>query len=85
MEINNAARDLASGTPITINSPAYTGTHGILKGKIDEFQVKEINFCVDTFGENNNERRNVRIVANARNSSGVQVIDQDTDDNKCVE
>ncbi len=85
LEINNAARDLASGTPITINSPAYTGTHGILKGKIDEFQVKEINFCVDTFGENNNERRNVRIVANARNSSGVQVIDQDTDDNKCVE
>ena len=74
----------------------------LLTAKLNEedgFRVEDVDFCVDTEGiENANkptntprERRNIRLVANARNASGVEIIDlndyDDTDDglrNKCM-
>lgn len=51
----------------------------------EKFGVAEVNFCVDPYGveQRSDNRRNVRLVANARNSSGVEVIDLDSDKNEC--
>ena len=54
----------------------------MLKDKIDSFSAKEIDLCINIFGDGG-RRRDVRIVENARNAGGVILMDADGDDNKC--
>jgi hypothetical protein len=67
------------------NCSSYNAAFGILKKELDQdkFKAETIDFCVDAFGNNASDRRNIRIIENARNASGVQVIDLDSTDNKC--
>lgn len=47
----------------------------------------DINFCVNPYGPGEAgsiQRRNIRILNNARNASSVEMIDMDGSDNKCV-
>ena len=51
----------------------------------DAFKPREIDFCLNPFGygvETDN-RRDIRIAENARNGSGVQIIDLDSEENRC--
>ncbi len=45
----------------------------------------DIDFCINPYGsgERYNNRYDVRIVKGANNASGVEVVDRDTDQNKC--
>ncbi len=63
----------------------YSGTRTLLTSKLDFFSVGQIDLCVNPYGmgEMGTFRRNIRIVKNARNSSGVEIIDQDASDNYC--
>lgn len=50
------------------------------------FKPQEVDFCVNPYGvgvTNLGQRRNVRILRNSRNASGVLLIDLDSEDNKC--
>lgn len=56
----------------------------LLSETLDDFEAKEVDFCVNMDGGSmNNWRRDVRILSNARNASGVEIIDLDSDDNRC--
>ena len=52
-------------------------------GPDSRFRIEQIDFCINPNGEGKSNRRNVRIVKGARNASGVEVIDADSDQNKC--
>ena len=55
-----------------------------LLSNLDNFQPEEVDFCVNPNGANySSVRRDVRLIANARNASGVEIIEQDGEDNKC--
>ena len=48
------------------------------KDSLDRFSIKDVDFCVNPDpGRMNTARRDVRIVAGARNASGVEIIAQD--------
>lgn len=64
----------------------------IRKGeKIPDFVLNEsawkmqpIDFCVNPFGEaESSTRRDIRIIKNAQNASGIEIISQDGADNQC--
>lgn len=47
----------------------------------------EVDFCINPYGPGeigSIQRRNVRILSNARNASSVEMTDMDGDDNRCV-
>ena len=50
--------------------------------KTNQFVSADIDFCVDP-EENFNKRQNVRIVANAHNATGIEIIPMDDEDNRC--
>ena len=51
------------------------------EGVLNTFRTKEIDFCINPSGAEivNNVRRDVRLVKNARNASGIELIDLDLD------
>ena len=53
-----------------------------------KFQVQEVNFCLNPYGlgQTGGLRRDIRLVRNARNTSGVEVVDlvNDSSKNKCA-
>lgn len=57
----------------------------LLLNKLDSFSTRQVDFCVNPTGYKlkSNTRRDVRVIAGARNISGVELIAQDSDDNKC--
>ena len=63
----------------------YDGTRDLVTSKLEYFAVGEINFCVNPYGkaQTGSFRRDIRIVKNARNSSGVEIVDQDSSENHC--
>ena len=61
----------------------YNNAMGMLTTEMDSFSAKEVNLCINVFGDNAERRRNVRIVENARNAAGVILVDADSSDNKC--
>ena len=63
----------------------YSATRTLLTSKLDFFAVNQVDFCLNPYGmgEMGTFRRNIRIVKNARNASGVEIIDQDASDNYC--
>lgn len=49
-----------------------------------DFHAGQIDFCINPNGNQpSDSRRNIRIISNARNASGVEVIDMNSDENKC--
>ena len=55
---------------------------------VNAFKTQTTDFCLNPNGYNNKStlRRDIRIVDNARNASGVEIIDlsSDSDINKCA-
>lgn len=50
----------------------------------DAFQMKKVDFCVNPEpGQTGNIRKDVRIIENARNSSGIVLVPDDGGDNEC--
>lgn len=46
----------------------------ILKNMLDKFEVKEANFCINLDETTSNMRRDVQIIRNASNASGINII-----------
>lgn len=68
--------------PISIAIDGFSGSTK-LADILGSMVADEINFCVNPTGEDGQFRRNVRIMKNARNSSGVVLVPMDSSDNKC--
>lgn len=68
------------------NSKNFSPATKILKDNLSSFAAAEVNFCVNPNGPNftADVRRNVRIISGARNASGVDLINQDDANNKCL-
>ena len=71
------------------NSKNFATVRNMLKDKLkvaNGFKTDEVNFCVNPngIGVTADVRRNIRLLANARNASGVELINQDDTDNKCL-
>lgn len=57
-----------------------------LKDSLKDFGFREADFCVRPDGGSvleNMRSRDVRLVKNARNASGIELIDLDSEDNRC--
>ena len=50
---------------------------------VPQFGSKEIDFCVSSYSTNL-PRQNIRLIANARNASGVEKVEADSEDNRCL-
>lgn len=64
----------------------YEEAINMLTNVLSTFKTQELDFCVDPNGTevvSNNNRRDIRLVNNARNASGVEIIDLDSNENKC--
>lgn len=68
--------DTASAAPVRA---AMT----LLEDNLSGFKIADIDFCVNPMDSNQNNRQDVRISANSRNASGVEVIALDGDTNIC--
>ncbi len=87
IEVNKVLKSFSNGT---INT---SDIRGLLMSVLadtgeDGFKAKDVDFCVNPygFGETGDLRRNIRIVKNAHNASGVEIINlDDATDNKCRE
>lgn len=56
----------------------------ILQANLSSFQIMDVDFCINPEGDNpSDDRRDIRITAGARNASGVEVINLDSDENRC--
>ena len=85
---------LVSSEVISVNSIVaeanstknFSTVPGILKDKLSSFSMQEVDFCVNPNGPGSkaNVRRDVRIVYGARNASGIDLINQDDANNKCL-
>ena len=51
----------------------------------NSFKIEEIDLCLNPYGfnETGTMRRDVRLIKNARNASGVEIINTNTGDDKC--
>lgn len=63
----------------------FVAVRKMLKDVLNSFGTKEVDFCVNPNGINMKAdvRRNVRLLDNARNASGVELVNQDDLNNKC--
>ena len=68
-----------------INSASWVDYETLLTSELDDFKNEVVDFCVNPEGADkaSDLRRNIRIVKDARNSSGVEIIDLDSSENKC--
>lgn len=74
---------LKSDEVINVNQLYSNKTSDILNGKLDDsFGLGQVDFCVNPNETTSGMRADVRIVNNARNSSGVEIIADDN--NPCV-
>lgn len=64
----------------------FMAARKMLKDNLGSFSTREVDFCVNPEGVNKaaNIRRDVRLRSNARNASGVELINQDDSANKCL-
>ena len=87
IEVNLNLASAAKGD-ITYDSLQGLITDHLNSGvEANDFKFAPVNFCVNPEGVNasvNVPKQNIRIVSNARNASGVELIDLDGDDNACV-
>lgn len=64
----------------------FGGAETLLSSRLDSFTADDdIDFCLNPYGmgQSGSFIRDIRISKNARNSSGVVIIDQDGSDNRC--
>ena len=71
------------------SSKNFTNVRNMLKNKlkvVNGFKAGQIDFCVNPNGVGTaaDVRRNIRLLSNARNASGVELVNQDDADNKCL-
>ncbi len=93
IQVNEIVQEFNSGTrPTVLFNGEYVDKYEILLREYlsdtagaDRFTNKEINFCINQYGDTvgTTYRWNVRITDNARNGSGVEIIDLDSEENKC--
>lgn len=77
IEVNEALRASGEGSGVPDLLGAFLGGTG--------FSVRQVDFCVNPDADvSNGSRRDVRILANARNASGVELIGADSDENECM-
>lgn len=64
----------------------YINIKTLLTSELSSFRVAEVNFCINPegAGETSTNRRNIRIISNARNASGVEIINLDDAESKCA-
>lgn len=69
-----------------INATNWSDYATLLTSKLSSFRNETVDFCVNPEGADraSDLRRNIRIVKDARNSSGVETIDLDSSENKCL-
>ena len=69
-------------------SNLLTSVLGLDFGQENAFRVQEVDFCLNPYGSGRTGtlRRDIRLVKNARNASGVEIIDlvNDPSKNKCA-
>lgn len=65
---------------------SFADAEKMLKDNLSSFGTREVNFCVNPSGAGVKAdiRRNVRLLSNARNASGIELINQDDSNNKCL-
>ena len=74
MEVNHM---LKTGAPISLSLVNNAGVS-------NNWVQQEIDFCINPFGDaESSTRRDVRIIKNAQNASGVEIMSQDGAENKC--
>ena len=67
---------------VEVNEKKSVGNSGVLNGYWNDFSPDKIDFCINPEGENKYDNRaDVRINANARNSSAIEIIYEG--DNPC--
>ena len=76
---------LKNANAVLNSGGTYDSYKTTLTSVMDSFTTKDLDFCVnpDSGNVNSDRRRNIRIVKNARNSSGVELVDLDGADNRC--
>jgi len=89
IQVNEQIRDINNGPPGATNNEKYKN---ILIKYLDSntpnnFRPATVDFCINPYGiEVDSEiRRDIRLVENARNASGVEIIDLDGINNVCRE
>lgn len=75
---------VTNGSVMDINKSINNGEEVTVSA--GDFLPNTINFCINPDGPNTApaERYNVRLVAGARNASGVEIIDLNGDNNECI-
>lgn len=75
---------------VQVNKILRTSTgrtiENLLSSQLDGFKTEQVDFCVNPDGyelKSNSIRRDVRIIKEARNASGVELIEQDSNENLC--
>ncbi len=88
IEVNQIIREINKSTEPNDENPNF---QNLLTDKLGDhlngsfFKQDQVNFCVNMsgYGKMAEARRNVRIIENARNVSGIQLIDLNGEDNQC--
>ena len=64
----------------------FAAVRKMLKDNLGSFSTREVDFCVNPDGMNAkaNIRRDIRLRNNARNASGIELVNQDDSANKCL-
>ncbi len=75
IEVNNTMRSGSASAKTSLLTSKLNSTN---------FRTKELDFCINPLGvAKSNTRRDIRLVENARNASGVEIISQDGSENRC--
>lgn len=74
-----------TGSTVEVQAAIANGSTGVLKPKLDSFSTDSVSFCVaaEGFSVYNGKRYNIRIANTAHDSSGVEVVSLDAEDNHC--
>ena len=78
---------LVSNNVIQVNNAVKSNTGGstLLTSQLNSFSFSQKDFCINPLGNaKSNQRRNIKLASDARNASGVRLIDQDSAENSCL-
>ena len=67
---------------VTVNS---VRDGSLIVDKLDLFELRAVDFCVNMngYGKTSDRRQDVRLIKNARNASGVSIVEMDGEENVC--
>ena len=74
-----------SGITVEVQKAIANGSASVLKPKLDSFTTNSVSLCVAAEGISvyNGKRYNIRIANTSHDSSGVEVVSLDAEDNQC--